>query len=86
MDKKQLNWESLISKCPHCGVPLSIHHLSTVGEKHLVGMLYQSLHKHYVEDCINHDSPKSIDVVMEIESQLGSYAKTYSYKKMKLIV
>lgn len=86
MDKKEIAWESLISRCPHCGDPLRIHHVSTVGEKHLVGMLYQSLHKHYIEDCLDHDRPKSIDVEVEVESQFGSYAKSLNYKKMKLIV
>lgn len=86
MDKKDIHWESLIKKCPHCGTPLSIHHVSTVSEKHLVGMLYQSLENHYFKDCINHDSRKAIDVEMEVEGRYGNYGKSISYKKMKLIV
>lgn len=85
MDKKELHWESVISKCPHCGVPLSIHHVSTISERHLVGMLYQSLNEHH-EHCINHDLPKSIDFEVEVQSQIGNYAKMHSYKKMKLII
>lgn len=84
MNKKELHWESVISKCPHCGVPLSIHHVSTVSERHLVGMLYQSLNDHH-GDCINHELPKSIDFEVETQSQIGSYGKMHSYKKMKLI-
>lgn len=86
MKKKELSWESLVRKCPHCGVPLKIHHVSTINQKHLIGMIYKSLHNHYIKDCINHDSPKSIDMEIEIGTQLGSYAKSYEYKKNKLIV
>lgn len=88
MQKRPVAWESLVKRCPHCGDPLTIHHVSTVDQKHLVSMIYQSLHKHYHEDCIFHDSPKCIDIEVEVQNELGGnyYGKLCEYEKMKLIV
>lgn len=86
MEKKELSWESLIKRCSHCGDPISIHHVSTINQKHLISMIYGSLHYHYIKDCINHDRLKVIDIEVEIEIQMGSYTKSYKYEKTKLIV
>lgn len=85
-EKKVISWESLIRKCPHCGNPLTIHHVSTISQKHLIEMLYNSLEKHSLE-CINHDTKKIITVEMEISSDIGQYgAKLVNYEWFKLIV
>lgn len=86
MEKRKLSWESLIRRCPHCDDPLRIHHVSSVSDKHLIDMIYQSLHKHYIEDCLDHELPKPIEIEVEVESQLGSYAKYFYNQKYKLIV
>jgi hypothetical protein len=88
MKKRPVAWESLIQNCPHCGYPLRIHHVSTIDQKHLVGMLYQSLYKHYLEDCLLNYSPKCIDIEVEIQNELNGnyYSKLCEYENIKLIV
>lgn len=88
MDKVPVEWESFIKKCPHCGDQVNIHHISTISQKHLLGMIYQSLHRHYIEDCLFNDFPKCIKIDMEIKNKLKNshYVKLHETEKIKLIV
>lgn len=66
MKSKYTSWETKIKKCPHCGISLSLHMISTIGEKHLIGMLYDSLLYHY-KSCIIRDQKKIVKLTIEVE-------------------
>jgi hypothetical protein len=78
-------WEILIKKCPHCKEKLSIHHRSTISERHLMNMIFKDLEFHLLNECIE-SNPKVVKIEMETESISNTSAiKLYKPEILKLI-
>lgn len=84
--KRNSTWESMVRVCPYCSENVNIHHISSMSEKHLIGMFHQSFKKH-LKKCRKDNSDRiMIDINIEVESQLGTYAKSYIEKPVKLVI
>lgn len=80
------SWEILIKRCPHCNSKLHIHHRSTIGERHLMEMVYKDLNFHSGNQCIDDFNPKVLNIVMETESiTKSSGIRLYKGEDRKLV-
>lgn len=73
-------WELIVDRCHHCGEWISIHHRSTISERHLMEMIFQDLNHHRINKCdkeANFKKMSQFEIELEKKSDSSS---TYLYK------
>jgi hypothetical protein len=80
-------WEMIIDKCPHCKNYISVHHRSTISERHLMELIFSELNYHKGNECLyDIKEVKRISAEIEIESRYNTGTATiHKYENRELI-
>jgi hypothetical protein len=83
----ECSWEMFIDECPHCNKYISLHHRSTISERHLMELIFTDINQHKTNECLNIDTGlKRVNIEVEIESRSSkSVAILYKYVDMNIL-
>jgi hypothetical protein len=81
-------WETIIDKCPHCNNYISLHHRSTISERHLMELVFRDLIYHKGNECLYEIKRlKKVKAEIEIESRfISGAAVLHKYEIRELII
>lgn len=78
--KTDLEWETTITKCPHCRENINIRHKSTISERNLIQMLFFDI-KGHIKNCNKYKKPKKCRIDIEVISTMN---ESFSSKLTKI--